>query len=339
LRRAYGTKRLLDRLLPTILSRVDALTRLERWDLTITVGMPIGTERVLRRAGIPVRRLYWAPHWPTDENLSMYLSCRQRGGRNLNQLSHWLARKSARLLLGGRLKNQVVKQNEPKDFLDDPFFLKIPSWFAAPEFLTTRTIQTAQHASAIGFLRPLSFPTVSRAVEHAIEFKEKNSGQPHIYAGFGSLKSHATISHLALIASVARRLGIWVWIPKCDIDPLIRKGIKVDHVFPVDPAPHRQLFPLVDGVICHGGIGTILSALDSNRALSIVPHWFDQFYWAHKLSRNRLALAEYALTTRVVAARVLEATLDFIPDRDLLAVCQQSCGINALERDVHEAIA
>ena len=56
------------------------------------------------------------------------------------------------------------------------------------------------------------------------------------------------------------------------------------------PVDHHTLFPLVDAVVCHGGVNTCAAALAAERPLILVPQWFDQYYWAGRFEELGLAV-------------------------------------------------
>jgi vancomycin aglycone glucosyltransferase len=48
---------------------------------------------------------------------------------------------------------------------------------------------------------------------------------------------------------------------------------------------HEKLFPQVAAVVHHGGAGTTAAAARAGRAQVIIPHTYDQFYWAHRVQQ------------------------------------------------------
>jgi vancomycin aglycone glucosyltransferase len=45
----------------------------------------------------------------------------------------------------------------------------------------------------------------------------------------------------------------------------------------------EKLFPRVAAIVHHGGAGTTTAAARAGRAQVIIPHFYDQFYWAHRV--------------------------------------------------------
>ena len=46
---------------------------------------------------------------------------------------------------------------------------------------------------------------------------------------------------------------------------------------------HAKLFPRVAAIVHHGGAGTTQTAARAGTAQVIIPHNYDQFYWAHRV--------------------------------------------------------
>ena len=51
----------------------------------------------------------------------------------------------------------------------------------------------------------------------------------------------------------------------------------------VEPLPHQWLFPRCSVIMCHGGSGTVSSALMSGIPLIVSPFGFDQFFWGEQV--------------------------------------------------------
>lgn len=103
-------------------------------------------------------------------------------------------------------------------------------------------------------------------------------GPPPIYVGFGSMpvgymKERAPVLAEALRRSgqrvvLARGWGLW------GDELLASLGSRV-HV--IDGAPHQHLFPLMAGVVHHGGAGTTAAGFRAGRPALITPVAVDQF--------------------------------------------------------------
>jgi UDP:flavonoid glycosyltransferase YjiC (YdhE family) len=72
--------------------------------------------------------------------------------------------------------------------------------------------------------------------------------------------------------------------------------------------PHAKLFPRVAAVVHHGGAGTTAAALRAGACQVIVPHFFDQYYYAHRL--RELGIAPAGIPVRRLTARRLQRAID-----------------------------
>jgi vancomycin aglycone glucosyltransferase len=122
------------------------------------------------------------------------------------------------------------------------------------------------------------------------------AGSPPVYFGFGSMRAGEETSR-RLIES-ARALGLRAIISQGWGDlGLIDAGADCIGIGDVD---HEKLFPRVAAVVHHGGAGTTSAAARAGTAQVVVPHIYDQFYWAHRVrelgvgvsgpSRDRLSV-------------------------------------------------
>ena len=66
------------------------------------------------------------------------------------------------------------------------------------------------------------------------------------------------------------------------------EGENHDFVYVTGPVSHERLFPLMAGIVHHGGAGTTAAAVRAGRPQTIVPHLLDQFFWAHHIEKLNL---------------------------------------------------
>jgi sterol 3beta-glucosyltransferase len=89
-------------------------------------------------------------------------------------------------------------------------------------------------------------------------------------------------------------------------------GMSFEHeenILAVPYAPHNLLFPLSKGIMHHGGVGTMASALKSGKPQLIMPFSVDQPFWAHRLYMLGYAikpLNEKTLTVDALAKGFIE---------------------------------
>jgi vancomycin aglycone glucosyltransferase len=106
-------------------------------------------------------------------------------------------------------------------------------------------------------------------------------GDPPLYFGFGSMRSAPETSQI-LIAT-ARTLGYraillrgWGNLHAVDDG---------DDIIAIGEVSHERLLPQVAAVVHHGGAGTTTAAARAGRPQVILPHLYDQYYWAHRVEK------------------------------------------------------
>lgn len=104
-------------------------------------------------------------------------------------------------------------------------------------------------------------------------------GPPPVYLGFGSMRASDQTS--GLLIDAARALGLrsilsqgWANLTPSDMG---------DDCLSIGEVDHAKLFPRVAAVVHHGGAGTTSTTARAGTAQVIIPHNYDQFYWAHRI--------------------------------------------------------
>ena len=105
------------------------------------------------------------------------------------------------------------------------------------------------------------------------------AGTPPVYFGFGSMP--ATEQTSRVIVEAARALGLRVIISQGWAN-LSLVDDSADCIS-IGDVSHERLFPRVSAIVHHGGAGTTTAAARAGRAQVIIPHNYDQFYWAHRV--------------------------------------------------------
>jgi vancomycin aglycone glucosyltransferase len=107
------------------------------------------------------------------------------------------------------------------------------------------------------------------------------NGAPPIYLGFGSMRAADQAGHVLL--ETVRALGLrailsqgWAGLTPAEASP---------DILSIGDVSHAQLFPRVAAVVHHGGAGTTTTAARAGRPQVIVPHNYDQFFWAHRIQQ------------------------------------------------------
>jgi vancomycin aglycone glucosyltransferase len=105
------------------------------------------------------------------------------------------------------------------------------------------------------------------------------AGAPPIYLGFGSMRASDQTGRMLIEA--ARALGLrsilsqgWANLTPSDMG---------NDCLSIGDVNHEKLFPRVAAIVHHGGAGTTTAAARAGRAQVIIPHNYDQFYWAHRV--------------------------------------------------------
>ncbi len=106
-------------------------------------------------------------------------------------------------------------------------------------------------------------------------------GAPPIYLGLGSMRAFDQTAHM-LIAAV-RALGFRSIVSQ-GWAGLVPSETGKDCIS-IGDVDHGRLFPRVAAIVHHGGAGTTTAAARAGRAQVIIPHNYDQFYWAHRVQQ------------------------------------------------------
>lgn len=107
------------------------------------------------------------------------------------------------------------------------------------------------------------------------------SGAPPVYLGFGSMQAYEQTSRLLIEA--ARALGLRSILSQgwANLTPSDTRN----DCLPIGDVNHRKLFPRVAAIVHHGGSGTTTAATRAGKAQVVIPHNYDQFYWAHRVQQ------------------------------------------------------
>jgi vancomycin aglycone glucosyltransferase len=107
------------------------------------------------------------------------------------------------------------------------------------------------------------------------------SGAPPIYLGFGSMRASDQTARVMIEAT--RALGFRAILSQgwANLTP-IDTG---NDCFSIGDVNHEKLFPWVAAIVHHGGAGTTTAAARAGRPQVIIPHNYDQFYWAHRVQQ------------------------------------------------------
>ncbi|MCE1255629.1 MAG: glycosyltransferase [Anaerolineae bacterium] len=107
------------------------------------------------------------------------------------------------------------------------------------------------------------------------------AGAPPVYLGFGSMRASDQTSRILIEA--ARALGQRFILSQGWADLTLIDGR--DDCLSIGDVNHQKLLPRVAAIVHHGGAGTTMSAARAGIAQVIVPHNYDQFFWARRVQQ------------------------------------------------------
>ena len=140
------------------------------------------------------------------------------------------------------------------------------------------------------------------------------AGDPPVYIGFGSMAGQnpeklAGIVLEALEKSSQRGLLLTGWGG-------LRPEVLPKHVFVLESAPHRWLFPRMSAVVHHGGSGTTAEGLRAGVPAVIIPFVLDQPFWGARI--QALGLGPDPIPQKKLSAdRLAQAIRTAVTDTDM----------------------
>ena len=144
-----------------------------------------------------------------------------------------------------------------------------------------------------------------RPSDRLIDFLD--AGPPPICVGFGSMnndRAHKRITQCVRALLQERKrvvlLGGWNDLETLDVQ-------QSDELLLLQQAPHAWLFPRVSAVIHHGGAGTTAAVLRAGIPSLILPFFFDQAFWAHRL--YELGVGLKPLSSRQISVETIASEI------------------------------
>lgn len=149
-------------------------------------------------------------------------------------------------------------------------------WIAADPVLAPLTEAADMQPTTTGAW----FVTDETPLPHDLE-QFLTAGAPPVYLGFGSMRAPRETG--PILVESARRSGHRSILSQGWAG--IGASVLGDDCFVVGDVSHEKLFPRVAAVVHHGGAGTTHAAARAGRPQVIVPHNYDQFYWANRTQK------------------------------------------------------
>lgn len=136
-----------------------------------------------------------------------------------------------------------------------------------------------------------------------------DAGPAPVYVGFGSMFGRDPVGTSALVLralALSGQRGVlargWGGLDQAAQLP--------ETMFLIDEAPHDWLFPQMATIVHHGGAGTTGAGLRAGVPTVVVPHVFDQAFWAERVAALRVGpqpIPRQQFTAEHLAAAITEA--------------------------------
>jgi vancomycin aglycone glucosyltransferase len=111
------------------------------------------------------------------------------------------------------------------------------------------------------------------------------AGTKPIYIGFGSsvLSENQAEKFESLIMKVAQGTHQRIIVPR--LSKKYPHGTIINNCYVTGNVPHNLLFPHMSAIVHHGSYGTTATASRAGVPQIIVPHFYEQFYWAYRIPK------------------------------------------------------
>jgi sterol 3beta-glucosyltransferase len=307
---------------------------LDVWRLTedaeamaFRAGAPPAAYSIACKRGIPSVEVMYLPLEPSGELPAVGAGMRRPGGRVFNRaMGHVTYQVFWRMFAPSANRFR-------RDVLQMP---RLPFWGPRAEYARRRHPIFCTYSPAV-----LPRPHDWRPDVHVVGYlflEEPPGWQPPadlcaflaagpkpLYVGLGSMTTTNPGERARTLLEGLRRSGQrgvfqggWA---KLDIGrPL------PEEVFPLEEAPFAWLFPRMAAIVHHGGAGTTSFALRAGLPSIVLPHNFDQPYWAQRLYELGVSprpLLIQKITADSVAAAIAEVMKDAAMRRRAAAIGEQ----------------
>ncbi|MBK9273780.1 MAG: glycosyltransferase family 1 protein [Flavobacteriales bacterium] len=132
------------------------------------------------------------------------------------------------------------------------------------------------------------------------------AGSPPVHLTFGSCTTYAARDAWSLMKGAVERAGVRAIV---QVDPALGRVNGHTDLLVLHRAPHAALFPRCAAVVHHGGAGTTHAVARAGAPSVVVPHGFDQPWWARRLHALGVAprpLPRRSATADLLAGRIRE---------------------------------
>lgn len=136
------------------------------------------------------------------------------------------------------------------------------------------------------------------------------SGPPPVHLTFGSCAAYAAMDAWTLMKEAVARAGVRA-IVQVGAEPGALHGHR--DLLVLRRVPHEAVFPRCAAVVHHGGAGTTHAVARAGTPSVVVPHGFDQSWWAQRL--HGLGVASRPLPRRSATAGALAGRIREVLDQ------------------------
>ncbi|KAJ8325557.1 Sterol 3-beta-glucosyltransferase [Batrachochytrium dendrobatidis] len=150
--------------------------------------------------------------------------------------------------------------------------------------------------------------------------KFMENGAKPIYIGFGSIVVPDPDALTRTIIEAVKKAGVRAILSKGWSVRLAKDSATAgqtetpieypDCIYPLDKVPHDWLFPLMAGVVHHGGAGTTAAGIRAGAPTLIYPFFGDQYFWADRVQDLGVGLSIRKLTVDKLASALVTLTTD-----------------------------
>jgi vancomycin aglycone glucosyltransferase len=143
------------------------------------------------------------------------------------------------------------------------------------------------------------------------------AGEPPVYFGFGSMqaRSHTSRTLIEAARAVGRRAIISRGWANLDV---IDTG---DDCIAIGDVSHELLFPRLACIVHHGGAGTTATAARAGTPQVVVPHIYDQYYWANRVRQLGIGVSA-GRAAQITVAKLVSALRNCLKPE--MAACAQA---------------
>lgn len=161
-----------------------------------------------------------------------------------------------------------------------------------------------------------------------------NDGTAPVLFAFGTCMGYNSPENFELLAQAAQEANIRAIIQVPEHQSPQRES---ENIMVVGKLPHAQVMPLCKAVVHHGGAGTLHATLASGVPSVVVPHAYDQLFWADVVARKGFGI-NAGVRKNLKAAELAKAIRSVFCNPQLAQNCTSAAAIMSHESGIKTAI-